>query len=129
MADRQIVNRHNYTSAYLNEATIHNGVIYCSGKVGMDEKTRTLVSDDVGEQTRAALNLLQSVLHKAGSDFTKLLKVNIFLTNRADFAAMNAVYIDMIPDPKPARICVTVTELGLNAKVEIDCTAMAGENL
>ena len=51
MADRQIVNRHNYTYAYLKEATIHNGVIYCSGKVGMDEKTRTLVSDDVGEQT------------------------------------------------------------------------------
>jgi enamine deaminase RidA (YjgF/YER057c/UK114 family) len=82
------------------------------------------------------LNLLKAVLATARSDFTKLLKVNIYLTNRADFSAMNAVctlffllsnqsdnYIDasadisMIPEPRPARICVTVSELGLGAKV------------
>ena len=40
---------------------------------------------------RATLNLLKLVLATAGSDFTKLLKVNIYLTNMADFAAMNAV--------------------------------------
>ncbi|KAF9879322.1 hypothetical protein CkaCkLH20_02865 [Colletotrichum karsti] len=116
MAARQTLNRPGYSSTYLSEATIHNGVVYCAGKVGLDPVSGQLVSDDVGEQTAAALNLLKMVLASAGSDFTQLLKVNIHLTSMADFAAMNEVYIAMIPEPRPARICVGVTELGKNAK-------------
>ncbi|KAG9254070.1 Endoribonuclease L-PSP/chorismate mutase-like protein [Emericellopsis atlantica] len=129
MATRQVLNRPGYSSAILSEATVHNGVVYCAGKVGLDPVKGTLVSDDVTEQTRATLNLLKLVLATAGSDFTKLLKVNIYLINMADFAAMNAVYTAMIPEPRPARICVTVSELGKDAKIEMDCIAIAGDKL
>ncbi|RSM08739.1 hypothetical protein CEP52_004442 [Fusarium oligoseptatum] len=125
MAARQAINRHDYSSPYLSEATVHNGLVFCSGKVGLDAKTGALVSDDVAEQTKTALDLLQSVLRAAGSDLDKMLKVNIYLTSRSDFAAMNVIYMATIPDPKPARVSVTVAELGGGAKVEIDCVAMS----
>ncbi|VUC37191.1 unnamed protein product [Clonostachys rosea] len=121
MAEKQVVNRQDYKSPYLSEATIHNGLIFCSGKVGLDPQTGVLVSDDVGEQTKAALALLRNVLLAAGSDITKMLKVSIYLTNRADFDAMNSVSdIATVPDPKPARVCVTVSELGRGAKVGLN---------
>ncbi|KAL7903860.1 Endoribonuclease L-PSP [Trichoderma velutinum] len=123
MATRKIINRTGYSSPYLSEAVVQQNTVYCSGKIGLDVVTGELVSDDAGKQTEAALKLMEMVLRAAGSDLTKLLKVNIYLTSREDFAAMNAVYIATIPDPKPARACITVTELGKNAKVEIECTA------
>lgn len=51
MAARQTLNRPGHSSTYLSEATIHNGVVYCAGKVGLDPLSGQLVSDDVGEQT------------------------------------------------------------------------------
>ncbi|KAH7159551.1 Endoribonuclease L-PSP/chorismate mutase-like protein [Dactylonectria estremocensis] len=124
MSSKQPVNRANFSSPLFSEAIIHNGLVYCSGKIGKDPKTGKLVGDDVAEQTKAALNLLASVLQAAGSDLTKMLKCNIFLTNMSDFAAMNAAYTAIVPDPKPARICVSVSDLGLGAKIEIDCIAI-----
>ncbi|KAM0244233.1 hypothetical protein ACHAP5_006446 [Fusarium lateritium] len=103
MAARQAINRPNFSSPILSEAIIHNGLVYTSGKIGVDAKTGAMVSNDVAEQT-----------------------CNIYLTNIGDFAAMNAIYIATVPDPKPARVCVTVAKLGRGAKVEIDCIAIAG---
>ena len=40
-----------YSSPYLSEAVIYNGLVFCSGKVGLDPSTGELVSEDVGEQT------------------------------------------------------------------------------
>ncbi|EGU79869.1 hypothetical protein FOXB_09631 [Fusarium oxysporum f. sp. conglutinans Fo5176] len=121
MANRLAINRPGFSSPILSEALIHNGLVYTSGKIGVDAKTGVLVSDDVAEQT--------SVLHEAGSGLDKILKCNIYLTNINDFAAMNAVYIATIPNPKPARVCVTVSELGKGAKVEIDCIAIVEKAL
>ncbi|KAF4997120.1 hypothetical protein FDECE_12164 [Fusarium decemcellulare] len=122
MAPKQPVNRLNFSSPLYSEAIIHNGLIYCSGKIGLDPSTGKLAGD-VTEQTKTALRLLEAVLHAVGSDLTKMLKCNIYLTNMGDYAAMNAAYIEIVPDPKPARVCVPVAELGRGAKVEIDCTA------
>ncbi|KAG5747374.1 hypothetical protein H9Q70_009940 [Fusarium xylarioides] len=119
MASRLAINRLGFSSPILSEALIHNGLVYTSGKIGVDANTGVLVSDDVAEQTKAVLGLLESVLREAGSGLNKILKCNIYLTNINDFAAMNE-----IPNPKPARVCVTVSELGKGAKVEIDCIAI-----
>ncbi|KAK2472932.1 hypothetical protein H9L39_15107 [Fusarium oxysporum f. sp. albedinis] len=106
MANILAINRPGFSSPILSEALIHNGLVYTSGKIGVDAKTSVLVSDDVAEQT-----------------------CNIYLTNINDFAAMNAVYIATIPNPKPARVCVTVSELGKGAKIEIDCIAIVEKAL
>lgn len=51
MAARQAINRPTFSSPILSEAIIHNGLVYASGKIGLDVKTGALVSDDVAEQT------------------------------------------------------------------------------
>ncbi|KAH7151387.1 Endoribonuclease L-PSP/chorismate mutase-like protein [Fusarium sp. MPI-SDFR-AT-0072] len=135
MANRLAINRPGFSSPILSEALIHNGLVYTSGKIGVDAKTGVLVSDDVSEQTKAVLGLLESVLHEAGSGLGRILKCNIYLTNINDFVAMNAKNADTamdiatIPNPKPARVCVTVSELGKGAKVEIDCIAIVEKAL
>ncbi|CAG9985147.1 unnamed protein product [Clonostachys byssicola] len=123
MTRKRPVNRANFSSPLYSEATIHHDVVYCSGKIGLDPATGQLVGDDVAEQTKAAFNLLESVLHTAGSSLASILKCNIFLSDVSDFAAMNAAYIATVPDPKPARVCVSNVVLGRGAKVEIDCIA------
>jgi enamine deaminase RidA (YjgF/YER057c/UK114 family) len=95
MASSQMINREGYTSPYLSEAVIYKDTVYCSGKIGLDVETGELVSDDMGKQTvrislqgcrpsltltprtqEAALKLMELVLRAAGSDLSKLLKVN-----------------------------------------------------
>lgn len=51
MAPSKTINRTGYSSPYLTEAMVHNGTVYCSGKIGMSAETGELVSDDAGEQT------------------------------------------------------------------------------
>jgi len=64
------------------------------------------------------------VLAAAGSDFSKIVKLNVYLKSYADFEAMNEVYITHFGDVKPARTCVAVLELPFNAIVEMECTAL-----
>jgi enamine deaminase RidA (YjgF/YER057c/UK114 family) len=51
MTARQAINRPNFSSPILSEAIIHNGLVYASGKIGVNAKTGVLVSNDVAEQT------------------------------------------------------------------------------
>ena len=65
-----------------------------------------------------------SGLLAAGSGMDKVVKVNIFLTNMADFARVNEVYAQFFKLPFPARSCVAVTALPLGAGLEIEAVAM-----
>lgn len=51
MVSRQAINRPNFSSPILSEAIVHNGLVFSSGKLGVDAETGALVSDDVAEQT------------------------------------------------------------------------------
>jgi len=64
------------------------------------------------------------VLEAAGSSIDNAVKVNIFLTDMANFAAMNKIYAEVFKkDPKPVRTCVAVHQLPLGTDVEIELTA------
>lgn len=79
------------------------------------------VSDSTQEQV---LKNLSEVLIAAGSHIDKVVKVNIFITNMENFAAVNQVYTKWFSkDPKPARSCVAVFQLPLQTDVEIECVA------
>jgi enamine deaminase RidA (YjgF/YER057c/UK114 family) len=45
-----------------------------------------------------------AVLEAGGSSLAKAVKVNVFLANMDDFAAVNEVYAKFFPDPKPVSI-------------------------
>lgn len=74
-------------------------------------------------QRQSLLNL-SAILEEAGSSLDNVVKVNIFLTDMSNFAAMNEVYAQFFAkDPKPVRTCVAVHQLPLGTDVEIECVA------
>lgn len=78
--------------ARLSEMAVHNGVCYLAGQVAADP------AQDCAGQTRQVLAAVDALLARAGSDKTKLLRVEIFLKDLdLDFAAMNAVWEAWLP--------------------------------
>ncbi|KNG88712.1 L-PSP endoribonuclease family protein Brt1 [Aspergillus bombycis] len=106
-----------------SQAIVSNGVVYCSGAVAMDPETGKIVDGDIKAHTHQCIKNLSHVLEAAGSDITKVLKVNVFLSDMDNFAEMNSVYMQYWGDVKPCRTCVAVKTLPLNTDVEIECIA------
>ncbi len=98
--------------------------VYCSGQLGLDPATGTLVDGGVEAQAHRALRNLTAVLDAAGLTFANVVKTTIFLADMADFAAVNAVYGSYMPEPPPARSTVQVAALPKGGLVEIEATAI-----
>jgi 2-iminobutanoate/2-iminopropanoate deaminase len=101
------------------------GLLYLSGQTPIDPATGRLVEGDVATQTARVFNNLASVLAEAGLGLDEVIKVNVYLTDMADFAAMNEVYAGVFTAPFPARTTVAVAALPLGARVEIEAVAGA----
>lgn len=104
-----------------SQAIVANGFVYCSGCVPMDASTGNIIDGDIKAHTvsllfasnRAILTLscyqhqciknVSHILEAAGSDISKVVKVNVFISNMDDFAEMNSVYTLYWGDVKPAR--------------------------
>lgn len=98
-------------------------VVYLSGQTPLDPTTGKLVEGDVVAQTKRVFANLSAVLSAAGLTFDNVVKVNVYLTDLADFAAMNEVYAEVFSEPYPARTTVAVAGLPLEAQVEIELIA------
>jgi enamine deaminase RidA (YjgF/YER057c/UK114 family) len=104
--------------ARLSEMAIHNGTVYLAGQVPEDA---TL---DIEGQTRQVLAAIDALLARAGSDKTKLLSVQIFLTDLADFAGMNRVWDAWVPAGNaPPRATVQAALATPGWKIEVVATA------
>ncbi|RSL58383.1 hypothetical protein CEP54_007829 [Fusarium duplospermum] len=107
-----------------SQAVKHNGMVYCSGSIGIDPVTDELVPGTATDRARMALKNLQAVLEAAGSGLDRVVKANIFLINMKDFDAVNVAWDEFFPkEPKPCRTCVAVHQLPLDTDVEIEMTA------
>jgi 2-iminobutanoate/2-iminopropanoate deaminase len=74
--------------------------------------------------TELCIKNLSAVLTAAGSDISKVVKVNVFLTSMDYFLEMNGVYEKFFVH-KPARSCVAVYQLPKGVPIEIECIALA----
>jgi len=112
--------------ANYSQALRRGPFLFLSGQVGTDPRTGTLVSEDVGEQTRQTIANLGAVLEAAGASWADVVSVRVYLVDTADYPAMNTVYNDAVHEPYPAR---TTIYCGLNPgnRVEIDAVAMLPE--
>ncbi|MCH8545624.1 MAG: Rid family detoxifying hydrolase [Cryomorphaceae bacterium] len=107
-----------------NQAVVSNGLVYCSGQVAIDPSNGHFINENVEVETMQVLKNLKAVLNEAGSDFSKVLKCCIFLTNMDDFTVVNEVYKKAFGEEHaPARETVEVSRLPANARVEISCIA------
>ena len=97
--------------------------IFVSGQGPIDPATNQWKLGDAATETRATLENIRAILRAAGADLQDVIKCSVFLTNIADFAAMNQVYAEFFGDIRPARTTVQATLPGRDTKVEIDCVA------
>jgi len=102
-------------------------VLYLSGQIGTLPGTRELAAGGVAAETRQTLENIKRVLAHAGSALDRVVKCTVFLTDIADYSAVNAVYQEFFPVDPPARSAMAGSGLALGAKVEIECIALAGE--
>lgn len=98
--------------------------IFLSGQLGIVPATGELVSSDVKEQTKQALENMKACLKAAGADVSDVLKTTVFIVDMADFAAVNEVYAKTFAENPPARSCVAVAALPKGGRVEIEAIAM-----
>ena len=97
--------------------------VYLSGQTPIDPATGRLKEGDVGEQTAQCFANLFKVLKAGGLGPEDVVKVNVFLTDMGDFAAMNEVYASQFEKPYPARTTIGVAALPLGARIEIELVA------
>jgi 2-iminobutanoate/2-iminopropanoate deaminase len=109
-------------SPNFSRAVAFGKLVYVSGVLGTKAGLRELASAEFEGQCKQALDNLKASVEAAGSSMDKVLKCTCFLTEAADFDAMNKVYRTYFPNDPPARSTVVVKELVLaGAKFEIDC--------
>ncbi len=79
-----------------------------------------LIEGDVETQIRRVFDNLQAVARAAGGDLHDLIKLNVYLTDLADFPLVNQVMSQYFTEPYPARAAVGVAALPKGAAVEMD---------
>ncbi|MCU0508182.1 MAG: Rid family detoxifying hydrolase [Anaerolineae bacterium] len=98
--------------------------VHCrSGQTPVDPATGQLVEGDVGAQAAQCFRNLFAVLGAAGLGPEHVVKVNVYLTDMGDFAAMNEAYARQFEQPYPARTTVAVAALPRGARIEIEMIA------
>lgn len=108
---------------YIQAAKV-NGIVYCSGQLGLIPETGVL-AEGIEAQAHQAMRNMGEVLKAAGSDYCKVIKTTIFLDDINDFAVVNGIYESYFDGNYPARSCVEVAKLPKGGLVEIECIAEA----
>ena len=106
-----------------SQAITTDEFVFCSGQLGLDPATGTLL-EGLEAQAERALRNLEGVLDAAGCSFADVVKTTCFLADINDFAAFNAVYARFMPDPPPARSTFGVAALPKGGLVEIEAIAI-----
>jgi 2-iminobutanoate/2-iminopropanoate deaminase len=102
-----------------------NGFVFTAGQVGTDPRTGQIAGPDVASQTRQTIDNLRAVLEAGGSSLDKLVKTTVFLADMRTFDDMNAVYRELIPEPRPGRSTVEARLARPDLLVEIEGIALA----
>ena len=98
-------------------------LVFASGQVPIVPATGEFVEGGIKEQTRQSLTNAKAILEEAGTSLSKVVKTTVYLSDMANFAAMNEVYAEFFTQPYPARSAVAVKTLPKNALVEVECIA------
>lgn len=101
-------------------------LLFVSGLTGTNPETGKLQGETVGEQGRQCLENLGVILKEAGVSYENVVKTTCFLADMNDFQEFNKVYAEYLTG-KPARSCVAVRTLPMNALCEVEAIAYVEE--
>lgn len=107
-----------------SQAVKANGLVYTSGQIALDPASGELVTESFEAQVHRVFGNLEAVLRAAGSDFSRVLKATVYVTDLSNFGTLNTIYAQYFGDHKPARTTVQVSALPKGGAVEIDLVAL-----
>jgi reactive intermediate/imine deaminase len=108
-----------------SQAVRAGDTVYLSGQIGLDPATMQMV-EGIDAQILRVFENLKAVAAAAGATLNDAVKINIYLTDLANFAKVNEVMAHYIDMPYPARAAVGVKELPRGALVEADAILVVG---
>jgi 2-iminobutanoate/2-iminopropanoate deaminase len=106
-----------------SQAVVAGGFVFTAGQIGLDPATGAMVDGGVEAQAHRALTNLRAVLEAAGSGLNRVVKTTVFVTDMADYKAVNGVYAQYFQQPFPGRSAVAAAALPAGALVEIEAVA------
>jgi 2-iminobutanoate/2-iminopropanoate deaminase len=106
-----------------NHAVRVGDLLFCAGQIPLDPATGNLVPGDIKAQTERVLLNIKAILDDQHLTFANVVKSTVFMTNLADFTAMNEVYAKFFTADFPARSTIQVAALPKSANVEIEVIA------
>lgn len=125
---RQIITSENAPAAIgpYSQAVRAGDTVYFSGQIPLDPATGNVVEGDVTAQAHRVFKNLVAVAQAAGGSLAQFVRVGIYVTDLANFAAVNAVMAEYFQAPYPARSTIEVSALPKGVQVEVDAIMVLG---
>jgi len=103
-----------------SQAVKVDNTVYLSGQIPLDVNTGHLVEGDFAAQAEQVFKNLAAVCEAAGGSLDHMVKVNLYLTDLANFPIVNEVMAKYFKQPYPARAAVGISQLPRGALVEAE---------
>ncbi|MCH8499389.1 MAG: RidA family protein [Marinobacter sp.] len=122
MTNKSIIQTDNAPAAIgtYSQAVKAGDTVYLSGQIPLDPATMEVVGGDFTAQTRQVFDNLKAVCEAAGGGLKDIVKLNIYLTDLANFATLNTIMATYFQEPYPARAAIGVASLPKGVGVEMD---------
>lgn len=98
--------------------------VYLSGMLGIDPEKGALAEGGIEAQATQAMKNVQTVLEEMGLSTANIVKTTVFMADLKDFVTFNGIYAKWFEGDYPARSCVQVAALPMNALVEVEAIAI-----
>jgi reactive intermediate/imine deaminase len=103
-----------------SQAVKVGNTVWISGQIPLDPVTMTVIEGDISTQAIQVFNNLSAIAEAAGGSLNHAVKINLSLTDLADFDAVNTVMKSFFSEPYPARACVQVAALPKAVAIEVE---------
>ncbi len=104
---------------YSQAIKAHN-MVYISGQIPIDPATGLICAGDFLKRVSQVIANIAAIATEAGGSLTDIVKLNVYLTDMADFDMVNSVMQSQWPQPFPARAAVAVSALPKDVDIEIE---------
>jgi len=108
---------------HYSQAVVHNGLVFVSGQLSIDPQTSEKKLGSIEEQTEQVLKNVEAILKAANSDFSRVLKMTVYVADIELWAAVNRVYARVLGEHRPARAVIPTGKLHYGFLIEIDAVA------
>jgi 2-iminobutanoate/2-iminopropanoate deaminase len=114
-------------AGHYSQASVYNGLVFVAGQLSIDPATGQHKTGSIEEQTEQALNNVHAILQAAGSDWSRVLKINISVADIGLWDAVNKVYSRVLGENRPARAVIPCGPLHHGFLIEIEAVAATGQ--